>query len=107
MGQGQTEHLKKATELSGTVSGVLLTCALNILCMHAYVFLPQIAGLKTNKEFVACLAGHPSFQQADVHTGFIPVNIESTQSVVLANMYSNIKKHCLLLVLPLRHSSWH
>ena len=40
------------------------------------VFL-QIAGLKTNKEFVASLAAHPSFQQADVHTGFIPVYIAS------------------------------
>ncbi|XP_065889270.1 methylcrotonoyl-CoA carboxylase subunit alpha, mitochondrial-like isoform X2 [Dysidea avara] len=37
-------------------------------CLMQY----QIAGLKTNKEFVARLAGHPNFKQADVHTGFIP-----------------------------------
>ena len=47
---------------------------LTLVCVDLCVFVfLQIAGLKTNKEFVACLAGHPSFQQADVHTGFIPV----------------------------------
>ena len=51
------------------------TCMRRSVCV---CFLIQIAGLKTNKEFVACLAGHPSFQQADVHTGFIPVCLVST-----------------------------
>lgn len=51
------------------------TYATNTFSYALYVFL-QIAGLKTNKEFVACLAGHPSFKEADVHTGFIPVNIK-------------------------------
>lgn len=74
MGQRQTERLEEVTELSSAISGILVICTTSVrsVCVCVYVF-SQIAGLKTNKEFVACLAGHPSFQQADVHTGFIPV----------------------------------
>lgn len=37
----------------------------------------QIAGLDTNVNFLIDLASHPSFQAADVHTGFIDQHIDS------------------------------
>lgn len=38
---------------------------------------PQITGLDTNVNFLIDLASHPSFQAADVHTGFIDQHMDS------------------------------
>jgi 3-methylcrotonyl-CoA carboxylase alpha subunit len=40
-------------------------------------FFLQITGLETNVNFLIDLANHPSFQAADVHTGFIPQHFDS------------------------------
>lgn len=37
----------------------------------------QISGLDTNVNFLIDLASHPSFQAADVHTGFIEQHFDS------------------------------
>lgn len=45
-----------------------ITCSFDLL---------QISGLDTNVNFLIDLASHPSFQAADVHTGFIEQHIDS------------------------------
>ena len=42
--------------------------------MMSYDVISQIAGVKSNIEFLSRLSEHPSFIKGDVHTGFIEVN---------------------------------
>lgn len=45
----------------------------------------QISGLDTNVNFLIDLARHPSFQAADVHTGFIDQHFDSLFPAQLAS----------------------
>ena len=38
----------------------------------------QVAGVSTNVDFLGRLASHQSFQEGDVHTGFIEVGVVSS-----------------------------